>query len=192
MRPRSGGTRHSDERGGGRVYTDGFAHCSFFRLHFWTPVMSPPATIYFYDSIFGPQLWTPILYFLLINFETCTCIQAIRRSGDQGKRVAPGNSGPAPQAGAWGNRGRSRWASWVTPLGVDTYLALLALATPPLLAGTDERLRSFMRQLPRRLQAAFPATGRTRRAPSPGPRDSTSADDTPHPHPPETPAGYLA
>ena len=36
--------------------------------------MSPPATIYFYDSIFGPQLWTPILYFLLINFETCTCI----------------------------------------------------------------------------------------------------------------------
>ena len=52
---------------------DGFAHCSFFRLHFWTPVMSPPAAIYFYDSIFGPQLWTPILYFLLTNFETCTC-----------------------------------------------------------------------------------------------------------------------
>ena len=50
-----------------------FAHCSFFWLHFWTPVMSPPAAIYFYDSIFGPQLWTPILYFLLTNFETCTC-----------------------------------------------------------------------------------------------------------------------
>ena len=37
--------------------------------------MSPPAAIYFYDSIFGPQLWTPILYFLLDIFEICTCIE---------------------------------------------------------------------------------------------------------------------
>ena len=37
--------------------------------------MSPPAAIYFYDSTFGPQLWTPILYFLLDIFEICTCIE---------------------------------------------------------------------------------------------------------------------
>ena len=35
--------------------------------------MSPLARLSFLPFDFGPQLWTRILYFLLINFEKCTC-----------------------------------------------------------------------------------------------------------------------
>ena len=54
-----------------RIYS-----CSFFRIHFWTPTMSLPTAFYFWGSFFGPQLWSPILCFLLIYFEICTCIKA--------------------------------------------------------------------------------------------------------------------
>ena len=71
--------------------------------------------------------------------------QATTGSGDQviRRNGSLPDSGPAPQAEAWGNRGSSRWSSSVPPLGVDTHLALLTLDPPPLPPGHPRAATQF-------------------------------------------------